>query len=162
MKTKKTTASEKKTAVVSKKTKSKAATKRLKKISLVAKKAAPKKKVVKKIAGKTKTMASGKIHKVSIQKKASSKCKVSFKRVVYVLLSYVLGLLTGLTVYGLIEIIYLKNLEQSGMMPSLYEGFGVFSFFPPIAGISFLAAGLLFGAWVGSWGWRKVYAERKH
>lgn len=150
MATKKVPASKNKKTVATKKTIKKTAVKM------------PVKKVVKKSVKKTKTVASIKRHKVSLEKKSSRKKQVSPKRIAYMLLAIILGLLLGMIVYGFVEMIYLKNAYQSGIEPILYDTNGGSTFLPPVVKSSFMFVGLFFGVWLGFWGWRTVYIEHKH
>lgn len=135
------------------------------------------KKVVKKtkIAGapkrkikKTKTIAASKfsyekmLADSSLMKLGRKEIKFNLKRVTYVVLSLVVGILISGFVVGLLEMIYLKNSLKLGVFPSSHEFLGMHLFLFPAVYVTMFVAGLVFGAWLGSWGWRVVYIEKRH
>lgn len=90
------------------------------------------------------------------------KSDVSFKRCFYMLLAIVLGILISMVTNSFLELIYLKRHIYSVNFPFSYD-FAGFSFLLPIyVGAGLLMLGIIFGIWLGIWGWRTVYIEKNH
>lgn len=139
--------------------------------------ASPKKKVVKKAArviltkkkvAKSKTIASlkrfrgAKLSKPVSSRILKEKKEPMIKRITYMALAIVLGLLIAVIADAFLEMVYLKNSLKMNIFPSAH-GFLGFSFYLSLqAELTILLAGLCFGVWVGTWGWQTVYVERKH
>ncbi|MDD5396738.1 MAG: hypothetical protein PHW24_01615 [Candidatus Moranbacteria bacterium] len=143
-------------------------------------KAAPKKKEVKKVASKVRTVSAVKkvVKKTKVaaapKKRAVKKIKTmpalklkvkknqNFKRFTYMVLSLVLGTLIAGTALGFLEMVYIKNSLRMGGQPILHPFLGAQLFFFPAVYVLIFGAGLSFGAWLGFWGWRVVYVEHRH
>lgn len=125
------------------------------------KKAAPAKKVAaKKTVAKHKTLSAP---KKNVEAKRVGKSKLSsLKRATYMAFSIVLGLLLGTFVQLFLELVYMKKMMSSNVELQTNYFLGIPSFLPAIAEPFFLLAGLGFGIWLGFWGWRFVYVERRH
>lgn len=87
---------------------------------------------------------------------------VELKRVFYMFLSLVVGILSAGFVSGLLEKVYLEKILQEGGVPSSHMFFGTTLFLEPIAYVLIFGAGIAFGIWLGFWGWRVVYIEHRH
>jgi uncharacterized membrane protein YdjX (TVP38/TMEM64 family) len=78
------------------------------------------------------------------------------------ILSLTVGILSAGFVLGLMEMVYIKNTLKMGASPIVHQFLGMQLFLLPIIYILIFAAGLSFGTWLGFWGWRVVYVERRH
>jgi hypothetical protein len=90
------------------------------------------------------------------------RAKHIIKRSTYMLLALIVGILSAGFVIGLLEKIYIENSFKMGATPMTHQFLGMNLFLLPIAYILIFAAGLIFGTWLGFWGWRVVYIERRH
>ena len=82
------------------------------------------------------------------------------KRKVYMFFSIILGLMTGVVLYLMVEWAFLRTtFDQYGIMNPefFYSSDGLF--FPVEKW--FLLSGLCFGIWFGLWGWRVAYIEKR-
>lgn len=84
------------------------------------------------------------------------------KRVTYMLLALALGILIAGFVLGFLEMIYLKNSLKFGMIPLTHQFLGMQLFLLPAVYVLIFGAGVVFGTWLGFWGWRVVYIEHHH
>jgi hypothetical protein len=95
-----------------------------------------------------------------IQKKVGFKFPV--KKIAYILLATLGGLLIAITVNAFFEIILLKQFVEFGIAPMGYKYFGYTHFLPTFTEFLFLFFGLLAGMWLGILGWDLVYVQGKH
>ncbi len=82
------------------------------------------------------------------------------KKIIYIILAMILGLLLSFIVHAAIEIFYLNYLLGKGISPepSLLTDQ---CYLPSFLQIILLLAGLFGGYFLGRTWWRKVYIERK-
>lgn len=124
---------------------------------------APKRKIK-----KTKTIAAPiRSHKksailASLIKLGRTEIKFNLKRVTYMILALSVGILSAGFLLGLLEMVYLKNSLNAGVVPVAHKFLGMHLFLFPIVYVLIFGMGLLLGAWLGFWGWRVVYIERRH
>ncbi len=109
---------------------------------------------------KTKTVAASKFsHK---EEKCCLNREPAIKRFFYMTLAIIIGLLLGIAVNLFVELAYLQQKMIDGEAVRVYTLFGMNSYLPIVSQIFFLLSGLIFGVWLGMWGWRMVYIERRH
>lgn len=151
----------KKGVVATKKTVSKVSAKKIVKKTLTSKKTATSKKIqIKKVAAKShKTLSAS---KTIVEAKKVSKGGYGLKRASYMFLSIILGILIGIFVHLFIELVYMKNMMASDLDLSPSYFLGMPSYLPSFAEPLFLLAGLILGIWVGKWGWKFAYIDRRH
>lgn len=153
MKTKKETA--KKTKVASK----------VRTVSLIKK---SKTAVISKHVGKkSKTIAASKLLKTkTLSDFSPAKQKIiimyRLKRLTYMILAILLGMLSAGFMLGILEQVYLANSSRAGMNPATHQFLGMHLFLLPIVYVLIFGAGIYLGAWLGFWGWRMVYIEHRH
>jgi hypothetical protein len=122
-------------------------------------KVATKKAVAKKVK-KTKSMPS--LKKGNVVEKISHKKESALKRFCYMTLAIILGLLLGTFVHLFVELAYFKKAQETGMDLPVNHFLGIYSFLPMPFVLMALLAGLVFGIWLGTWGWNMVYVQRRH
>lgn len=81
------------------------------------------------------------------------------KQVIYKIIAVGIGLLLGSILHWLVETWWIGYALSHGVPLTLHHTFGSACFLPWYAESGFLAAGLVFGLFLGSWGWRVVYVE---
>ncbi|EKE19899.1 MAG: hypothetical protein ACD_8C00088G0001 [uncultured bacterium] len=84
------------------------------------------------------------------------------KRLLYMVLSVTLGALIASFVLGFIELIYLKSIFRMGAIPVTHSFLGMQLFVEPIFFVLIFGLGVALGVWLGFWGWRVVYIEKRH
>lgn len=126
---------------------------------------------VKRVAVKSKSVKKAspkKQHTISAVKKSVGAKKMgerklsSIKRSIYMAFSIVLGLLIGTFVQLFVELVYMRKMMSVISSPQVHYFMGIPSYLPSIVQGFFLLAGLAFGIWLGFWGWRFVYIEKRH
>lgn len=107
------------------------------------------------------TKAFMKAHAVKIDRNIFGMHALRFnpKRVAYMVLAIILGLLLGNLMHDFLEILYLKKLSEVGITPELHRTFGLYYFLPSFVVFVFLVGGVALGIWLGINGWRWVYVE---
>ena len=114
----------------------------------------------KKVVRKSKTISAAK-RNIEV-KKTGYKKEPTIKRVLYMTLSVILGLLLGIFVHLFVELVYMKSIIDNDGILKLNFFLGSPSFLPAIFQPFFLLCGLIFGVWLGFWGWNLVYVQRRH
>jgi len=115
---------------------------------------------------KNKTIAAKKM--LQTKTKASSLARqrrivaYRLKRLTYMILSMVLGFLCAVFVFGLLEMVYVKNSIAAGDGLATHQFLGIEMFLPTVVCITIIVIGLGFGIRLGFWGWRVVYIEHNH
>lgn len=122
--------------------------------------ATTKKMVARKAVQKTKTISA--LKKNVEAKKVSHRKHSAIKRTAYMSLSIILGLLVGSFVHLFVELVYMKKMMVENAVLETHYFLGLPSYLPLYSEPMFLLAGLAFGIWLGFWGWRFVYIERRH
>jgi hypothetical protein len=85
---------------------------------------------------------------------------MNFKKIIYIVLAMILGLILSFIAHALIEIFYINNLLEKGFLPES-SLFNHQCYLPLFLQVFLLLAGLLGGYCLGRFGWRIVYVERK-
>ncbi|KKP98175.1 MAG: hypothetical protein US25_C0006G0016 [Candidatus Moranbacteria bacterium GW2011_GWE1_36_7] len=88
--------------------------------------------------------------------------RVDIKRIAYMLLSLLVGILSAGFLLGILEKIYIENSLKTGLFPPTHQFLGMHLFLLPSAYVAIFLSGLIFGVWLGLWGWRVVYIEHRH
>jgi hypothetical protein len=85
---------------------------------------------------------------------------MNIKKIIYIILTMILGLILSFIFHAVIEICYLNYLLERGIspQPSLLTHQ---CYLPSSLQIILLLVGLLGGYFLGRFWWRKVYIERK-
>lgn len=112
----------------------------------------------KKPASKSKTISASK-KSVHVVKRRSNGLP-SFKRMTYMTFSIILGILLATFLHLFVELVYMRNVMVSELRTNYFMGMP--SFLPMAVQPLFLIAGVAFGTWLGFWGWRFVYIEKRH
>lgn len=134
-------------------------------IKKVAKKSTVSKAVAKKVPTRKKIQTTKALPaiKKNIQAKKADRRKIfGIKRSFYMTCSVLLGLLIGIFVYFFMELVYMKNMVASSQAMKMNYFLAMPTYLPGFAGPLALISGLLFGLWLGNWGWKHVYIDRKH
>ena len=84
------------------------------------------------------------------------------KKIIYIKLFALLGLLFSLLLHAAIESIYLNVLARDGTNPTWHSMFGLSCALPVWLVLALPIAGILAGIWCGFQGWRIVYIEKRH
>jgi L-threonylcarbamoyladenylate synthase len=86
--------------------------------------------------------------------------EITPKRIAYMFLSIIIGLMFGMVFYLYLEMVCIKKMLAFGavMPPNCFLGSNCF--LPFYVQALFLLSGLCFGIALGIWGWRVVYVER--
>ena len=78
------------------------------------------------------------------------------KKITYLVLSVILGLLLSFDLHALIEIKYLQWAFNQGLVARFYGGCAL----PPVLQIGLIFFGGIGGFFLGKFWWQKVYIER--
>ena len=84
------------------------------------------------------------------------------KKKIYICCAIVVGLLLAAALDGLLETWWINRQVAAGIIPMVNNDFGWDAFLPWQLTVAFFAFGLAFGTWLGLWGWRVVYVEKRH
>lgn len=84
------------------------------------------------------------------------------KRLLYMVLSVTLGALIASFVLGFVELIYLRGVFRMGAIPVSHQFLGMNLFIEPTFFVLIFGLGVALGVWLGFWGWRVVYIEKRH
>lgn len=122
--------------------------------------ATPKKRVIQAGKQKAKTIAASK--KSESVARRNRIIAYRAKRLLYMVLSITLGALIASFVLGFVELIYLKSIFRMGAVPVTHSFLGMQLFVEPIFFVLIFGAGVFSGVWLGFWGWRVVYIEKRH
>jgi len=89
--------------------------------------------------------------------------KLSSKKIIYVILTILLGKMLAFIAFEIISLIFVKTLQKSGL-PVIYEQiFGlVYSPLPAYLFWTFMSVGALGGLFLGLTWWRIIYVEKRH
>lgn len=150
--------------VATKKVIAKVAASKTKAVSVkkVAVKSKPSAKKVSRISSSKKAKTISAAKKVTQVKKVGRNSLTLVKRFVYMGFSIILGLLIGTFVQLFLELIYMRRMMSVTNDLRVNYFMGMPTYLPVIVQQFFLLAGLAFGIWLGFWGWRFVYIERRH
>ena len=124
------------------------------------KKVVPKKVMHKKVSAKSRALAATKT--TAHAEKTGHKKESGLKRGVYMALSILLGLLLGTFVSLFMELVYMHEAARANIQLTTHYFLGMASYLPNFAQPLFLFCGLVFGIWLGFWGWNMVYVQRRH
>ncbi|MEI6650817.1 MAG: hypothetical protein WCL23_05305 [Candidatus Moraniibacteriota bacterium] len=83
------------------------------------------------------------------------------KEIFYKIVAVGIGFLLGSIVHWLVEAWWIGYALSHDLPLVLHHTFGSACFLPWYVEGGFLSVGLVFGLFLGSWGWRVVYVERK-
>lgn len=119
-----------------------------------------KKVAAKKVSQKSKVIPA--LKKIVEAKKISHKRESRLKRMAYMTMSVLLGLLLGTFMSLFLELVYVRRAPMMGSSLQTHYFLGLASYLPYFVQPMFLLIGLIFGVWLGFWGWKMVYIERRH
>ena len=87
---------------------------------------------------------------------------MKLKRIIYLIVSICIGILMSYIAHALLEIWQLTKMEEKGYQVAWYDHFGVgVCALPPYLQYGIFVLGILGGLFLGFWGWRIVYVEKR-
>jgi len=81
------------------------------------------------------------------------------KKIIYIILAVILGLLLSFIAHGIIETVYINYFFSRGDLPEP-SSLNPYCYLPSALQIGLLLAGLLGGYFAGRFWWQKTYPER--
>ncbi len=85
------------------------------------------------------------------------------KKLAYIVLAVILGIILSFITHGIIEMIYLNWAEKNNILIKWTTVWGDKVCALPSWLIWLLPTiGAIFGLWLGFWGWKKVYGDKSH
>ncbi len=83
------------------------------------------------------------------------------KKLAYVVLAVILGIILSFIIHGIIEMIYLNWAEKNNILIKWAVVWGDKTCALPLWLIWLLPViGIAFGLWLGFWGWKKIYQNK--